>query len=90
MTTNTAPPVPALPDLTATTGWMDIAVVSLIIIAALFYLYIKLWKNKGRCDGCNGCDKAARQPKCQQIGTIATIRPMADDNRRTTKSSAQK
>jgi len=71
MTTNTAPTVAALPDLNAPTGWVDIAVVSLVIILALYYLYIKLWKNKGRCDGCNRCGKTARQPQCQQIGTIA-------------------
>ncbi|MCG7585121.1 FeoB-associated Cys-rich membrane protein [Photobacterium sp. OFAV2-7] len=87
MTTNTAPTTPVLPDLAASSGWTDLAIVGLVIIAALFYLYIRLWKNKGRCDGCNRCGKPARQPQCRQIGTIATIRPMNENSEKNNSSS---
>ncbi|MGR5149750.1 FeoB-associated Cys-rich membrane protein [Photobacterium alginatilyticum] len=87
MTTNTTSTAPILPDLAASSGWGDLAIVGLVIIVALFYLYIRLWKNKGRCDGCNRCGKPARQPQCRQIGTIATIRPMDEDSDKPTGSS---
>ncbi|PSW03996.1 hypothetical protein [Photobacterium lipolyticum] len=86
---NTDSTLAVLPYLTATTSWEDIAVAGPVIIAALVYLYIKWWKNKGRCDGCNRCGKAMRQPRCQQMGTISVISLPSDDKTATNKSTNQ-
>lgn len=89
MATETAPTLPAMPDLNAATSWLDITNVALIVAAALVYLYFKWWKNKGRCAGCNRCGKTPRQPRCQSIGTIATLRPL-DNNAPVPPASQQK
>ncbi|WP_147431064.1 hypothetical protein [Thiocapsa rosea] len=33
-------------------GWLDLAVVAAVVAVALVYLYGKLWRRGGRCDGC--------------------------------------
>ncbi len=33
-------------------GWLDWAVVAAVVAVALWYLYRKLWANRGECGGC--------------------------------------
>jgi hypothetical protein len=33
-------------------GWVDLAVLATVVGVALVYLYVKLWRRGGRCDGC--------------------------------------
>jgi hypothetical protein len=63
MQTETQPP-PATPDISAdaATGWADWAVVAAVLAVALWYLFRKLWAQRGGCGGCDkGNDCAVRQ-----------------------------
>lgn len=33
-------------------GWGDIAITAAIVAAAVYYIYRKLWKTRGQCEGC--------------------------------------
>lgn len=40
-------------------GWVDLTVTGVIVLIALYYLYHKLWKGRGRCADCgeaSSCD----------------------------------
>ncbi|MBK1644140.1 hypothetical protein CKO25_05630 [Thiocapsa imhoffii] len=40
-------------------GWGDLTLTGAIVLIALYYLYHKLWKGRGRCADCgeaNSCD----------------------------------
>jgi len=39
-------------------GWGDIAVTAAIVAAAVYYIYRKLWKKRGQCEGCASQGKA--------------------------------
>lgn len=39
-------------------GWIDIAVTTAIVAAAVYYLYRKLWRRRGQCAGCASQGKA--------------------------------
>ncbi|SNY93157.1 hypothetical protein SAMN04515647_3444 [Cohaesibacter sp. ES.047] len=46
----------------AGSGFLDLALLGLVVAAALGYLYIKLWRGRGACSscptggpGCSGC-----------------------------------
>ncbi|WP_141226240.1 FeoB-associated Cys-rich membrane protein [Photobacterium sanguinicancri] len=42
----------------AANHWQDIALFGLIVAAAVYYLYQKLWKKKGECGSCDSCASA--------------------------------
>ncbi|EGV30622.1 hypothetical protein ThidrDRAFT_2581 [Thiorhodococcus drewsii AZ1] len=33
-------------------GWADIAIAAVIVAVAFHYLYRKLWRRRGQCEGC--------------------------------------
>ncbi len=37
-------------------GFVDIALMAVIITVAVYLLYRSLWKKKGHCQGCGSCD----------------------------------
>ncbi|MBP7733968.1 MAG: hypothetical protein KA084_01050 [Brachymonas sp.] len=43
---------------------LDMGVFAAILAAALYYLYIKLWKNRGLCSkgSCSSCPSACKPP----------------------------
>lgn len=46
-------------------GWVDLAVTAAIVVAALYYIYRKLWKTGGQCGGCASQGKAGcSMPSC--------------------------
>ena len=46
---------------------LDLALFLTILVAALYYLYIKLWKNRGQCSkgGCSSCPSACKSQRRQ-------------------------
>ncbi|WPL17058.1 Virus attachment protein p12 family protein [Thiorhodovibrio winogradskyi] len=46
----------------ASSGWFDLAITGVVIALALFYLYRKLWRQGGRCDGCGQAGGCAIKP----------------------------
>ena len=45
---------PVAPDITAEPGGgiLDWVLTGAVVAAAIYYLYLKLWRQGGRCDGC--------------------------------------
>ena len=44
---------------------IDFLILAAVILAALYYLYVRLWKNAGKCGkgGCGGqCSTACKPP----------------------------
>ncbi len=49
---------PSIASIEQEMHWTDAGLMILVIIAACFYLYQKLWKKRGTCAGCSGqCGK---------------------------------
>ncbi|HSW64822.1 MAG TPA: FeoB-associated Cys-rich membrane protein [Dissulfurispiraceae bacterium] len=49
-------------------GVADIFWMALILAAAGYLLYRSLWKKKGHCSGCDGCEcQTGTKPPMQQI-----------------------
>lgn len=55
----------AMPNVKrAAVSVLDMGVFAAILAAALYYLYIKLWKNRGLCSrgSCSSCPSACKPP----------------------------
>lgn len=71
-----AQPMSAVPDIDTqpATSWVDWTVVAAVLAVALWYLYRKLWAQRGDCSGCakgkSGCavQQASKSP--QTRGTV--------------------
>jgi hypothetical protein len=75
-------PAPAI-DISAEqpVGWVDLAVVAAVVGVALVYLYVKLWRRRGRCGGCGngasgscGVDRMADRSRASQAATVTIPR----------------
>ncbi|NCA72862.1 MAG: hypothetical protein EOM91_22970 [Sphingobacteriia bacterium] len=59
-------------NTTTPLGWVDIAVVALIVGAALYYLYRNLLPKRGQCSGCASQGKTGG---CQSTRVAPPRRP---------------
>ncbi|QVL48204.1 MAG: hypothetical protein KFB96_21665 [Thiocapsa sp.] len=72
-------PAPAI-DISAEqpAGWVDLAVVAAVVGVALVYLYRKLWRRGGRCDGCGqgacGVERVADKSRPSHAVAVAIPR----------------
>ena len=71
-----AQPTSAVPDIETqpATSWVDWAVVAAVLAVALWYLYRKLWAQRGDCSGCakgkSGCAVQQASKAAQTKGTV--------------------
>lgn len=77
---------PDLPPVSASVGfgWWDVGAVGLVMVLATGYLYQRLWRRRGRCDGCARGDRpcaierlqgpAGRQPDGSVLVPLTGLR----------------
>lgn len=60
-----------VPDIAAKTpqdAWFDLALTGAVVVVALYYLYRKLWRQRGRCEGCGQAENG-RCPSARASST---------------------
>ncbi len=66
---------------------IDFLVLAVVVLIALYYLYVRLWKNAGKCQkgSCGSCNTACNPPPPQ---THAIISPPVRHTRNDEKNEA--
>jgi hypothetical protein len=66
-------------------GWVDLAVVAAVVAVALVYLYVKLWRRGGRCDGCGkgACGVERVADKSRRLHAVPVAIPQKPPGRET-------